>query len=255
MKRITALAVLLVVTTATPAIADELLDEQKLLEAPVQMEPEPEPEPEDQPVEPAPLESSAMDVDLRSAGYRNGRLPDAALERVESGTAERCYLETDAAAAWELLVLAAEHDGITGFAAGWCYRSLEQQQRTYDRNCPWVTPEAPPVAEGEEPPPPPEPRRECKLPTAKPGTSNHGWGRAIDVVDTTTRKAHSLSCRDPQFVWLRDNGARFGWVLPAWARCGSRSQEPWHFEWAGLTVPITALIIIERAARDAEIPR
>lgn len=201
-----------------------------------------------------PLGNRALRSDLTAAGYKNGRLPDSVLTEVESGTSADCLVEEDAATAWELLVLAAEADGVTGFAAGWCYRSLEQQQRTYDRNCPWVQDPAPPVEEGEEPIPPPPPYRQCKLPTAEPGTSNHGWGRAIDVVDTTTRKAHILSCGDPQYAWLQENGPRFGWVTPPWARCGSGSQEPWHYEWAGLTVPITQLIVVEREARGAEVP-
>ncbi len=253
MKRYAVLAaIIMLLGAAAPAAAQEALRQEDVIEGREETDPF-----DEQPVETVvaePLGSKAMRGDLKSQGFRNGRLPRASLDEVESGTAERCYLEHDAAVAWELLVLAAEHDGVTGFAAGWCYRDLEQQERTYNRNCPWVTPPAPPVVEGEEPLPPPPPYRECKLPTALPGTSNHGWGRAVDVVDTTTRKAHILSCRDPQFLWLVENGERFGWVLPAWARCGSRSQEPWHFEWAGLSIPITELIVIERAARGAEVP-
>lgn len=202
-----------------------------------------------------PLGTRAMREDLKAEGYRNGRLPDDILREVPAGANERCYLERDAAVAWELLLIAAEAEGITGFAAGWCYRSLAAQRRTYDRNCGWVTPPAPPVEEGEEPPPPPPARFVCKVPTAKPGTSNHGWGRAIDVVDTTTRKSHVLSCRDPQFQWLLEHGPAFGWVLPSWARCGSSKQEPWHWEWAGVNAGTSALIIELRGARGLAQPR
>jgi hypothetical protein len=257
MKRLAALAVLLLVFAATPVAAQELeSDEQQLVDALVGERPEEslEEEPEIELVPAEPLGPDAMTGDLKAAGHKNGRLPDSALVEVGAGTNERCYLEAEAAATWELLVLAAEYDGVTGFAAGWCYRSLPQQKRTFERNCPWVTPPAPAAVEGEEPPPAPAPSRVCKLPTAKPGTSNHGWGRAIDVVDTTTRKAHILNCSDPQFAWLLENGERFGWVLPRWARCGARSQEPWHFEWAGISVPISQVIIVEREARGAEIP-
>ena len=218
-------------------------------------------------IEPGALGSSALREDLRVAGHRNGRLPEGVLERVPAGANERCNLEAEAAAAWELLLQAAARDGMTGFAAGWCYRSVKQQERTYARNCGWVqdpappAPAPPPVVEGEEPPPPPPPppappkRWVCDPPTAKPGTSNHGWGRAIDVVDTTTRKAHVLSCRDPQFAWLVEHAPRYGWVLPRWAQCGRSSEEPWHWEWSGLNVTISELIIVERAARGAEIPQ
>lgn len=192
---------------------------------------------------PEPLGSRAMRSDLQAAGYSNGRLPSSLLETVPSGANETCKLEAEAAAAWELLLVAAEADGVTGFSAGWCYRSLSAQKRTYNRNCGWVQPPAPPVAEGEEPAPLPPAVFKCKVPTAKPGTSNHGWGRAVDVVDTTTSKAHVLKCSDPQFKWLRENAPSFGWVLPSWARCGSSKQEPWHWEYAGIDAEISELII------------
>jgi hypothetical protein len=248
MRFVTALAALLVVLGALPAAAQEQ-SASFPLEAPAT-----ESDADEEPVVVEPLGSRALRSDLRAAGYRNGELPGEVLAEVEAGANERCWLEADAAVAWQLLLLAAEAEGVSGFAAGWCYRSLEQQERTYDRNCPWVQDPAPPVEEGEEPLPPPPPYRDCRVPTAEPGTSNHGWGRAIDVVDTTTRKAHILSCGDPQYVWLRDNAIRFGWVAPSWAHCGAPSQEPWHFEWAGLSIPITQLIVIERAARGAEVP-
>ncbi len=232
MKRLTALfAAILIITTVAPAFGQD-----------------------GEAVESGPIGSGAMTSDLKAAGHKNGRLPDSVLAEVDAGANERCYLESDAAAAWQVLVLAAEADGVTGFAAGWCYRSVAQQERTYARNCGWVQDPAPPAVEGEEPPPLPAPRWVCNPPTARPGKSNHGWGRAIDVVDTTTHKAHVLKCSDPQFVWLQENGSRYGWVLPSWARCGSSKQEPWHFEWAGLTIPISQLIIGEREARGAEVP-
>ena len=68
-------------------------------------------------------------------------------------------------------------------------------------------------------------------PIARPGRSNHGWGRAIDFGNG--RRA--LSCGDAAFRWLQENGSRFGWVHPGWARCGRATQEPWHWEWGGLT--------------------
>ncbi len=297
-----------------------------------------------------PRGSVALRSDLREAGYRNGRLPDRILDEVEGGTSARCLLESDAALAWRLLVLAAEHDGVTGFAAGWCYRTVAQQRATRERNCDWVdpepagqepaasqavdddggsngpppttvapdpepepepdpTPEPPPTtvapdpepAPAPDPDPAPEPEPEpapepdpdpaaepapepepgmepapppaddaeappdgvydpppvlvCGVPTAVPGHSNHGWGRAIDVVDTTGRRASVLSCRDPQFDWLVENGPTFGWVLPAWAHCNRSTAEPWHWEWAGLTGSLSQLIIEQRAARGLEIPR
>lgn len=59
---------------------------------------------------------------------------------------------------------------------------------------------------------------------AAPGTSNHGWGLAVDV-----------SCgiddySSPQHAWLTEHGGEFGWVNPQWARAGGSRPEPWHWE-------------------------
>lgn len=49
---------------------------------------------------------------------------------------------------------------------------------------------------------------------AVPGTSNHGWGMAIDA-----------NVNDPRtLAWMRTNAGRFGWV-------GQIEREPWHWEY------------------------
>lgn len=54
---------------------------------------------------------------------------------------------------------------------------------------------------------------------AVPGTSNHGWGQAIDF-STSAPGA---------ITWLAGNGARFGWKRPDWTyKAGT--VEPWHHE-------------------------
>lgn len=55
---------------------------------------------------------------------------------------------------------------------------------------------------------------------ATPGTSNHGWGLAIDICNTTYHA-------QDKWEWLNENAPRFGWAQPSWA---SRSYEPWHWE-------------------------
>ena len=63
---------------------------------------------------------------------------------------------------------------------------------------------------------------------AVPGTSNHGWGLAVDLcggiqVDSS-----------PEHQWLLDHAAAFGWFHPDWARPGGGGpHEPWHWEYAG----------------------
>lgn len=57
---------------------------------------------------------------------------------------------------------------------------------------------------------------------ARPGTSNHGWGLALDLCDGVNRDGTATH------EWMETNGPRFGWVWPDWAR--GAKFEPWHFE-------------------------
>lgn len=63
--------------------------------------------------------------------------------------------------------------------------------------------------------------------TATPGTSNHGWGTAVDLCDGVQ------SFNTPTFRWMQNNAPRFGWFHPAWAAQGGSRQEPWHWEFGG----------------------
>lgn len=54
---------------------------------------------------------------------------------------------------------------------------------------------------------------------AWPGTSNHGWGLALDLHLTAEESA-----------WMRANAPSFGWVNPTWAHDGRGVEEPWHWE-------------------------
>jgi LAS superfamily LD-carboxypeptidase LdcB len=71
--------------------------------------------------------------------------------------------------------------------------------------------------------------RVCSVPTAKPGNSNHGWGRAVDIKVA----GRLLTCDSEAFHWLQDNAHLYGWVHPGWAACGENKQEAWHWEWGG----------------------
>jgi LAS superfamily LD-carboxypeptidase LdcB len=62
---------------------------------------------------------------------------------------------------------------------------------------------------------------------AVPGTSQHGWGLALDLcggVQLFGSQAHE---------WMRANAPAFGWHHPQWARQGGRKPEPWHWEYDG----------------------
>ena len=62
---------------------------------------------------------------------------------------------------------------------------------------------------------------------ARPGTSNHGWGVALDLCGGVQR------FDSEQHQWLARNGPQFGWFHPQWAREGGSKPEPWHWEFAG----------------------
>src|SRR4051794_7987948 len=63
---------------------------------------------------------------------------------------------------------------------------------------------------------------------AVPGTSNHGWGLAVDLcggiqVDYS-----------PEHEWLMNHATEFSWFHPSWALPGGPGpHEPWHWEYAG----------------------
>lgn len=60
---------------------------------------------------------------------------------------------------------------------------------------------------------------------AVPGTSEHGWGLAVDL-------AGGVQVADHRYRWLRENAPAFGWDNPDWARRGGAGPyEPWHWEY------------------------
>jgi hypothetical protein len=62
---------------------------------------------------------------------------------------------------------------------------------------------------------------------ARPGTSEHGWGLAVDLCDGVEEGSSSLS-----YQWMRANAPRYGWQNPQWAGTGgSGPYEPWHWEY------------------------
>lgn len=62
---------------------------------------------------------------------------------------------------------------------------------------------------------------------AIPGTSNHGWGLAIDLC------GGAQSFGTPEYAWLVRFAPSFGWSNPPWAQPGRGREEPWHWEFVG----------------------
>lgn len=62
---------------------------------------------------------------------------------------------------------------------------------------------------------------------AVPGTSNHGWGTALDLcggIQSFGTGTHR---------WMRDNAPMFGWFHPSWAQQDGSRPEAWHWEFGG----------------------
>ncbi|WP_189669621.1 M15 family metallopeptidase [Promicromonospora soli] len=71
---------------------------------------------------------------------------------------------------------------------------------------------------------------------AIPGTSNHGWGLAIDLDDPIAGGS------SPEYMWLRLHAPDYGWDNPSWAQLGGAKPEPWHFEFfAAGSIPNRAI--------------
>ncbi|MBE7698717.1 D-alanyl-D-alanine carboxypeptidase family protein [Oerskovia sp. Sa1BUA8] len=132
-----------------------------------------------------------------SSSYSNGRIPSSAMTSLSfaSGHMLRC----DAAAMFEELSAAYAQRFGSSIPMTDSYRSYGQQVSTRAAK--------PGLA-------------------AVPGTSNHGWGLAVDLA------APASSPGSAQYKWLRANAPLFGWDNPSWARPGGSKPEPWHFEYA-----------------------
>jgi D-alanyl-D-alanine carboxypeptidase len=129
-------------------------------------------------------------------GYADGFIPSSQLCAIVGGG----RLRPDAAAAFDAMSAAYARVFGSNLCVSDSYRSYSQQLRVF--------------------------RQRPSL-AAVPGTSNHGWGLAVD-----------LGCgvqysRSAQYRWMVANAARFGWVHPSWAV--HDPFEPWHWEFGHLS--------------------
>ncbi len=129
-------------------------------------------------------------------GYADGFIPSSQLCTITGGG----RLRADAAAAFDRMSQAYKQ----AFGANICvtdsYRSYTEQVRVF--------------------------RQRPSL-AAVPGTSNHGWGLAVDL------GCGVQSSRSAQYRWMVNNASRFGWVHPTWAL--HDPFEPWHWEFGHLS--------------------
>lgn len=150
----------------------------------------------------------------------NGALDVGTLARVHHPRAIRVYLRKDSAAAWEALRQASLAErGVDLYPLGGAsaYRTFAQQVQMKRE---WTAKGQPQKA-------------------ATPGTSNHGWGLAVDAGDANAAVAERM------WAALRDLGPRFGW---SWDE-GKRVGEPWHFRYVGGYRPDPLVYLTERERR------
>jgi len=151
------------------------------------------------PTEDAATGTGATCTASSTAGYANGFVDESALCPLLLASGHR--LQRDAAQAFAAMTRAHQADTGEPLCVTDSYRSYSEQVRVYA--------EKPSLA-------------------AVPGTSNHGWGLALDLcggVESFSGAAHA---------WMQRNAGRFGWVHPAWAEPGGSRPEPWHWEFGHL---------------------
>jgi len=79
---------------------------------------------------------------------------------------------------------------------------------------------------------------------AVPGSSNHGWGIALDLDGMYTPGGDRGATSDrfdyvytEKYNWLYENGQQFEITNPSWARDRAPGQdEPWHWEYVGKNI-------------------
>jgi D-alanyl-D-alanine carboxypeptidase len=114
------------------------------------------------------------------------------------------YMRPDAAKAFNRMAEAAAQGGVT-LLAGSAFRSVLEQAELYRQYLFRLM--APPIV-------------------AKPGTSNHGNGTAVDVADAPGR---SLTYSSAGYRWMTVNAGSYGF---SWDE-GSKVNEPWHWRFVG----------------------
>jgi hypothetical protein len=135
-------------------------------------------------------------------GASNGSLNDAELRQV----APTCVAYWRAAPSLISMLAAARRDGIRLVPAE-CYRDYAGQVEMRNHWC----------SQGA-----------CEM-AAVPGTSNHGWGKAVDFGD----QSGSLTFDSAAYAWLKGHAGWFGWNHPGVMEPGGSVPEPWHWEWVG----------------------
>lgn len=165
------------------------------------------------------------------AGQTNGRLdPSILVTTPGMAGGPDVRLVAPASKAWQAMTAAAQRDGIVLKASGVhdSFRPYDVQERIFRAR--FTTS----YLAG-------RPRRSWlgrwwylrpgMALAAVPGTSNHGWGLAVDAGVELDGDAGTESIDARALAWLREHAAEFGWSWEV-------QSEPWHLRyWAGDNPP------------------
>ena len=180
-----------------------------------------------------------MPADLN--GQANGKLGPCHTKAVYFPGLGYAGLHTLAARAWELLAIMCHAE--TGVklttTGGGAYRSYDQQLSAFQTR---MTLNFDPNVNRD----PAITRtwngqtwylRKGYAPVAAPGTSNHGWGLAIDSAIFKDGRILGITSDARVWKWLQDNAVSFGFSWEG-ARPGQPGWEPWHIRYvAGDKIP------------------
>ena len=132
----------------------------------------------------------------------NGAIPLAYLASTGNG----CVVYDEALPSLQAMIALAAKDGINLRPVS-CYRDYAGQVATRASWCG---------------------RGACQF-AAVPGTSNHGWGKAVDFADGSG----TLEFGSRAYEWMKAWAGFYGWIHPASLDPGTAAPEAWHWEWIG----------------------
>lgn len=170
------------------------------------------------------ISSEATVNTLHVSNYDNGKIP---LDKMIKNTflsknlgGDAAYLMSDASKGLDNLMNEFNKASFTGkqkltFTDG--YRNLGRQQALYAK-----------YGHGR---------------AATPGTSNHGWGLAVDIywgVRTSMNTQIGVrpsAFKHPMYLWFLNNAGKYGWFNPVKLRDDNGTDEWWHWEYHGKAEP------------------
>lgn len=143
-------------------------------------------------------DGSVKACSTNESDYPNGQIPAAGLCPLFGSPGDS--LRPSAAAAFNAMSIAYQKDSGSPICITDSYRSYAEQVVVKAAKGKWA---------------------------ATPGTSEHGFGRALDLCGGIQ------DFGSPAHLWMKQNAPLYGWFHPDWAEPTGSLPEPWHWEYAG----------------------